>query len=128
MQSSPMINLQIGSEWSPVQLVRPVSHGRHDELIKELKVDTNNSYADDTTIMSTVFEKLQLSTEQLQAACSKWGITIYFKCKVITSSDKRIVLEGEELETVGEFCFLSIVPSTGRDVSRRLALTSTTQR
>ena len=36
-------------------------------LCKELKLDTNLSfdirYAGDTTIMSTMFEKLQLSTE-----------------------------------------------------------------
>ena len=31
-------------------------------------------YANDTAIMSIVFEKLQLSTEELQAACKKWGI------------------------------------------------------
>ena len=90
---------------------------------KEFKLDTNLSFdirnADDTIIMSTVFEKLQLSTEELQAACRKWGMRINFsKCKVITLSEKRITLEGKELETVEEFCFLgSIVPSTERDVS-----------
>ena len=45
-------------------------------LCKEFKPDTNLGfdirYADDTTIMSTVFEKLQLSTEELQVACRKW--------------------------------------------------------
>ena len=41
-------------------------------------------------------------------------MTINFsKCKVSTSSEKPIVLEGRELKAVGEFCFLgSIVPST----------------
>ena len=101
-------------------------------LCKEFKPDTNLSfdirYADDTTIISTVFEKLQLSTEELQAACRKWGMKIDFsKCKVITSTEKCIILEREEHETVGEFCFLgSIVTSTEReeryDVSRRIAL------
>ena len=76
-------------------------------LCKEFKLDTNLSfdtrYADDTTIMSTVFEKLQLSTEELQAVCRKWEIKINLsKCKDITSSEKRITLEGEELNTVGE--------------------------
>ena len=53
---------------------------------------------DDVTIMSTVFEKLQLSTEELQAACRKWGMEINFsKCKVITPSDKYITVEGEEM-------------------------------
>ena len=59
-------------------------------LCKEFKLDTNLSfdirYANDTTIMSNVFEKLQLSTEELQAACRKWGMKINFsKCKVINA-------------------------------------------
>ena len=58
-------------------------------------------YADDTTIMSIVFDKLQLSTEEFQATFRKWGMKINFsKCKVIITSNKRIVLEGEELQTV----------------------------
>ena len=62
-------------------------------LCKEFKLDTNLSfdiiYADDTAIMSTVFEKLQLSSEELQAACRKWDMkTNFSKCKVITSSEK----------------------------------------
>ena len=91
---------------------------------KEFKLNTILSfgiiYADDTTIMFMVFEKLQLSTEELQAACRKWGIKINFsKCKVITSSEKRFILQGEELEAVGKFCFLdSITPSKERYVSR----------
>ena len=41
----------------------------------------------------------------------------------VVSSEKHIILEGEELETVGELCFLdSTVPSTERDVSRHVAL------
>ena len=88
---------------------------------KEFKLDTDLSfdisYTDDTTVMPIMFEKLQLSTEELQAACRKWGMNINFsKCKVITSSEKPIVLEGEELETMGQFCFLgSIVASTERE-------------
>ena len=77
-------------------------------------------------LFSTMFEKLQLSSEELQAACRKWGMKIIFsKCKIITSSEKCIVLEGEELDPVGEFCFLgSIVPSTQRDVCRYIATSS----
>ena len=62
-------------------------------LCKQFKLDTNLSirYADDATNVFTVFEKLQLSTEELQAACRKWGMKINFsKCKVITSSEKHI--------------------------------------
>ena len=50
-------------------------------LCKKFKLYTNLSfdirYADlyDTTIMS-VFEKLQPSTEEIQAACRKWGMKL----------------------------------------------------
>ena len=62
-------------------------------LCKEFKLDTNLSfdigYADDTTIMSNVLEKLQISTEELRAASRKRGMKINFsKCKIITSSEK----------------------------------------
>ncbi|KAI0235879.1 Brefeldin A-inhibited guanine nucleotide-exchange protein 3 [Lamellibrachia satsuma] len=44
-------------------------------LCKQFKLDTNLSiiYADDATNVFTMFEKLQLSTEELQAACRKCG-------------------------------------------------------
>ena len=51
-------------------------------LCKKFKLYTNLSfdirYADlyDTTIMSTVFEKLQPSTEEIQAACRKRGMKL----------------------------------------------------
>ena len=92
-------------------------------VCKEFKLDTKLScdilYADDIAIISTVFEKLQLSTEELQATCRIWGMTINLsKFKFITLSDKRFVLESEKLETVGDFCFLgSVVPSTQRYVN-----------
>ena len=86
----------------------------------------NIRYADDTTILSTAFEKLPFSTEEIQAACKKWGMKINFsKWKVITSSEKCIVQESEKLETAEEFCFLgSVVSSTQRYVKRRIALAS----
>ena len=68
-------------------------------LCKEFKLDTNISfdirYSDNTTIMSTVFEKLQLSTEELQVACRKTSMKINFsQCEVIISLQKHISLEG----------------------------------
>ena len=33
-------------------------------------------YADDTTLISAVFEKLQLSIFELEQACQKWGLKI----------------------------------------------------
>ena len=95
-------------------------------LRKEFKLFTKLRYAEDTTIMSTVFDKLQLSTEELHSACRKWCMKINFsKCKFVTSSEKRIVLESDVLETVEEFCFFGgIVPSTERDVSRCIVVAS----
>ena len=57
-------------------------------LCKEFKVATNFSfdirYADDTIFMSSVFEKLQVSNVERQAACRKRGMKINFsQCKVI---------------------------------------------
>ena len=49
----------------------------------------------------------------------------FSKRMVITSSEKGIVLEDKNLETVGGFCFLlSIVPSTDIDVSQCITLVS----
>ena len=33
-------------------------------------------YADDTTLLSAMFEKLQLSTTELEVACARWGMRI----------------------------------------------------
>ena len=33
-------------------------------------------YADDTTLLSAVFEKLQLPTVQLETTCQKWGMKV----------------------------------------------------
>jgi len=39
-------------------------------------------YANDTTLITTVFEKLKLSTTELETACVKWGMKINTsKCK-----------------------------------------------
>ena len=78
-------------------------------LCEEFKLNTNLSfdirYADDTTIMSTMLEKLQLSTEELQAARRKLGT------KIKNLKNSRL------WESLGR-----IVPSTERDVSRHIAL------
>jgi hypothetical protein len=41
----------------------------------EMKIN-NIRYADDTTLLGMVFEKLQLSTDELERACAKWGMKI----------------------------------------------------
>lgn len=83
-------------------------------------------YADDTTLLSVIFEKLRLTTQELETACLKWGLKINSKkCKIMTEGDNTIRIEGEEVQNVGEFVFLgSMLPSTTMDVNRRIALAS----
>ena len=48
----------------------------------------NIRYADDTTLVDLVFDKLQISTNELEKACSKWGMKINpTKCKIMTADD-----------------------------------------
>ena len=83
-------------------------------------------YADDTTLLSTNFEKLRLSTEELENACKKLGMNISgAKCKIISPSKESIVIYGQEVEHVDDFVFLgSVVRSSEADVKRRTALAS----
>ena len=80
----------------------------------------------DATLLSAVFEKLQLSTVQLETACQKWGMKINgAKCKILSLSDQRINIDGQELEHVGEFVFLgSVLPDSSAHIKRRIALAS----
>ena len=84
-------------------------------------------YADDTTLIAAVFEKLQLSTDQLQQACLKYGMKINAgKCKAISINQRPIKVDGNDVETVNDFIFLgSNVPSTTVDVKRRISLANT---
>ena len=47
-------------------------------LNRDFKLNENMSvnirYADDTILISAVFEKLKLSTLELEQACQKWGL------------------------------------------------------
>ena len=81
-------------------------------------------YADDTTFIAAIFEKLQLSTNQLQETCMKYGMKINAgKCKAITASPIPISIINSIVETVQEFIFLgSNVPSTSADIKRRISL------
>ena len=64
----------------------------HDSLSIDIR------YADDTTLLSAIFDKLHLSISQLENACQKWGMKINgAKCKIISPSDQRIVIDGEEV-------------------------------
>ena len=81
-------------------------------------------YADDTTLIAAVFEKLQIATDQLQEACKKYGMKINTdKCKVISNSTTNITIENERMENVEEFNFLgSLMPNSALDIKRRTAM------
>ena len=83
-------------------------------------------YADDTTLLSAIFNKLKLTTLELENACSKWGMKINSsKCKILTKENDEIYINNNEVEQVNEFTFLgSIVPGTTSDVKRRINLAS----
>ena len=91
------------------------------------KMSLDIRYADDTTLLSAVFEKLNLSTLQVEQACKKWGMKINgAKCKILSPLEDQIQLANETVEHVKEFVFLgSVVPDTSSDVNRRIALVST---
>ena len=76
------------------------------------------SYVMQTTALAAVFEKLRLSTKQLEQACSKFGLRINAdKCKVISNSDEPLYINDQIKETAQEFFFLgSVVPGTESDV------------
>ena len=96
----------------------------HVTLDNDLNFDAR--YADDTTLIAAVFEKLQLATDQLQEACKNYGMKINTdKCKVISNSHANITIENENVENVEEFKFLGpVVPNSSLDVKRRIGTTS----
>ena len=84
----------------------------------------NIRYADDTTLMELMFEKLQLSTDTLERACRKWGMKINAtKCQVMTEDQRDIKLQDTIIDKAKKFTFLgSVVPSVEEDVRRRISL------
>ena len=59
------------------------SLNRDFQLNDNMSVDIR--YADDTTLISIIFEKLQLSTLELEQACQIWGLKINpLKCAIMT--------------------------------------------
>ena len=78
------------------------------QLILDTIVKFGIIYADDTTLMLTMNDKLHITTRENKAACNKWGVKINIsKYMVITSPVKHVILTNEELD--------NIVPSTKRD-------------
>ena len=93
-------------------------------LTDSLSIDIR--YAGDTTPLSAIFDKLKLSSSQLNNACKKWGMKINgSKCKILSPSNKIITLDGSEVEHANEFVFLgSVLPNATDDVKRRVSLAS----
>jgi hypothetical protein len=95
-----------------------------------LKLDQNLStdirYADDTTLISAIFNKLGITTNELEASCQKWGMKVNSaKCNVISNDPDNIQIDGENVKKVQQFVFLgSVVPGTTSDVKRRIGLAS----
>ena len=53
-------------------------------------------YADDTTLIAAVFERLQLLTDQLQEACKKYGMKINTKkYKIVSDNTTNLIIEVE---------------------------------
>ena len=93
-------------------------------LTQEVSFDVR--YADDTTLIAAVFEKLSISTEELINACNKWGMKVNDdKCKIISDSPLEIKITNEIVEKVKSFIFLgSVVPGSSDDIKRRIGLAS----
>ena len=94
------------------------SLNRHFQLNENMSVDIR--YPDDTTLISAaVFEKLQLSTLELEQACQKWGLKINpLKCAIMTpDSNAEIEIDNNVVPKVSKFKFLgSLVPDCSSDV------------
>ena len=99
-------------------------------LDKKLKLRDDISisvrYADDTTLISSIFEELKISTKELEKACNKWGLKINpTKCAVMTPDNSDISIENQIVPKVEEFKFLgSLVPNCVSDVDKRISLAS----
>ena len=83
-------------------------------------------YADDTTLIAAVFEKLSLSTEELSNACNKMGVKVNAdKCKIISDSPSEIKIGNEIVKKVKSFEFLgSVVPGSSDGIKRKIGLAS----
>ena len=84
-------------------------------------------YADDTTLFSVIFNKLCISTKELEACCLKWGMKVNpAKCKIISIDPDDIQIDGKKVDKVDQFVFLgSIVPGTTSEIKRHIGLAST---
>ena len=75
------------------------------------------------SVISAVFNKLKISSGELEEAYKKWGMKINReKCKIISTSLDSIGIDGRDVHHVQEFVFLgSVVPDTSADIMRTIA-------
>ena len=75
------------------------------------------------TLLAATFDKLRISTKELENACKKWGMKINgAKCNIISPNTSDITIDGVTVETVDKFTLLgSTVLDAPDDVSRRIA-------
>ena len=87
-----------------------------------LDMATETRYADDTTLISAIFEKLKMFTNELKASCKQWSMKVNpDKCKIIYADAHSIQIDGSIAEKVERFTFLgSVVPESSSDIRRRI--------
>ena len=84
-------------------------------------------YADDTTLISTIFDKLKTLKTELEQSCKNGASKINSsKCALLSpENDAEIVVDSNNVTKVKEFTFLgSVVPDCESDVQRRISLAS----
>ena len=109
---------------SPVQCVPGVCYGRAGDTGWNAHLQCRDD--NDTTLLSAMFGKLEIVTEELEVACRRWGMKMNVaKCKVISGEARQLVIDNTQVEAEERFVFLgSVVPGTSNDVARRIALAS----
>ena len=103
------------------------SSNRDFQYNENISVDIR--YADDTTLIYAVLEKLQLSTLELEQACQKWGLKINPLIYAIMTPDSNaeIEIDNNVVPKVSKFKFLgSLVPDCSSDVQHRISMVSQT--
>ena len=89
-------------------------------------MSTDVRYADDTTLIALIFEKLNLATLKLDCSCKKWGMKINAaKCKVLSPCGDPVTIDSNPVGHVKNFVILgSSVPNSLGEIKRRIAIAS----
>jgi len=83
----------------------------HFRLMDGLSTDIR--YADDTTRVSAVLQKLHLTNTELEKACSSWGLKSNPNKSAVISPERN-----EEMETE----MVDLVPKSSLDVNNRISM------